>query len=104
MKKLLVYLVCGVFLVSVGPTGMAVEKKDKKTVKKQVVTKKEPVTVKSVKVPPKGEKKSATLKGKKFDSFIDKNKNGIDDRRESLKAKPTAKTATESKKKDEKKK
>ncbi len=100
MKRIITYLLCGAFLFSVTPNVRAVEKKEKKPVKKQIVVKKKTATTKSIKIVPKGKKKATILKGKKYDNFIDKNKNGIDDRRERLKKKPAAKA---SKKKEEKK-
>lgn len=91
MKRLITYLVCSVFLISVSGNVAAVEKKEKKPVKTQVVQKKKVLTKKGTKFVPKR---------KKYDSFIDKNKNGIDDRQERLKKKTEAKVS----KKEEKKK
>jgi len=91
MKRLMAYLLCGLFLISVTGNVVAVEKKEKKPVKTQVVQKKKVPTKKSTKIVPKR---------KKYDSFIDKNKNGIDDRQERLKKKTEAKVS----KKEEKKK
>ena len=99
MKRLMAYLLCGFFLISVTGNVAAVEKKEKKPAKKQVVQKKTPIK-KSTKFVPKGEKKTIVTKKKKYDSFIDKNKNGIDDRQERLKKKTEAKVS----KKEEKKK
>ena len=97
MKRLITYLVCCLFLFSLSGNLSAVEKKEKKSVKKQLVQKKKPSPKKNTL---KFRKSHKLLKGKKYDTFIDRNKNGIDDRRESLKVKPPAKT----KKKTEKKK
>lgn len=92
MKRFITYLVCSLFLVSLSGNVTAVEKKDKKPVKKQVVLKKKTPTKKG---------KKFVQRAKKYDSFIDKNKNGIDDRKENLKQKPAAKAP---KKKEKKKK
>ena len=94
MKRLIVYIICSAFLVSFAGNAAAVQKKDKKDVKKQVVQKK------PAKKPPVIPKSRATLKGKKYDSFVDRNKNGIDDRREQLKKKPAAKAKKQEEKKD----
>jgi hypothetical protein len=97
MKKFITYFVCGLFLISLGGNLSAVEKQDKKSAKQEVVAKKQ-------KTPQKGALQLRNTKPtvqKRYDTFIDQNKNGIDDRRENLKAKPPAKTA---KKEEEKKK
>ncbi len=98
MKRLIIYLVCSAFLISLGGNVMAVEKKDKKPVKKEVVLKNKKSTKK---IPLSTTKSKKQVPKKKYDSFIDKNKNGIDDRKENLKQKPAAKV---SKKEEEKKK
>ncbi len=90
MKRLMVYLLCGFFLISVTGNVAAVEKKEKKPAKTQVVQKKKVPTKKSTKF---------VLKRKKYDNFIDKNKNGIDDRRERLKKKAKAKVSKKVEKK-----
>jgi hypothetical protein len=97
MKRFITYLICCLFLFSLSGNLAAVEKKEKKSVKKQVVQKKKPIPKKGALKLRKSRKLPAR---KKYDTFIDRNKNGIDDRRESLKVKPPAKT----KKKTEKKK
>ncbi|MBU8934460.1 MAG: hypothetical protein KOO62_10690 [candidate division Zixibacteria bacterium] len=104
MKRILTYILVVCFAaVSVGGNSWAVKKKTNK--KKVTVVKKAPVKkpiVKSVKGT-KGAKK-------KYDTFIDKNKNGIDDRRENLKSTKgkkkaaKAKKTTKTKKSDSKKK
>ncbi len=97
MKKLLTYLVCSIFLTSLAGNLSAVEKQDKKTAKEEVVPEKQ-------KTPQKGASQVSNKKPavqKRYDTFIDQNKNGIDDRQENLKAKPPAKTT---KKEEEKKK
>jgi len=100
MKRLITYLVCSVFLISVSGNVAAVEKKEKKPTKTQVVKKEKALTKKGTTIVPKGEKGIVVTKKKKYDSFIDKNKNGIDDRQERLKKKTEAKVS----KKEEKKK
>jgi hypothetical protein len=100
MKRLMVYLLCGFFLISVTGNVAAVEKKEKKPAKTQVTQKKKAPIKKSTKFVPKGKKRTIVAKKKKYDSFIDKNKNGIDDRQERLKKKTEAKVS----KKEEKKK
>jgi hypothetical protein len=100
MKRFIAYLVCSLFLISVSGNVAAVEKKEKKPAKTQVVQKKKVPTTKGTKIVPKGKKGTVATKRKKYDSFIDKNKNGIDDRQERLKKKSEAKVS----KKEEKKK
>ena len=100
MKRLMAYLLCGFFLISVTGNVAAVEKKEKKPAKTQVVQKKKVPTKKSAKFIPKGKKGTIGAKKKKYDNFIDKNKNGIDDRQERLMKKVKAKAS----KKEEKKK
>jgi len=73
VKRIITYLMCALFLtVSVGSVH-AVEKREKKTTTKKVVTKK--------KAPAKATQAKKTTKvqksKKKYDNFIDKNKNGI---------------------------
>ncbi len=97
MKKYLAFIVCAIFLISSSGPLWAVEKKDKKkTEEKEQLKDKEPakkkVTEKEV------QKKDAP---KKYDTFIDANNNGIDDRKENLKKKTTEKKAEVEK--DEKK-
>ena len=90
MKRLMTYLLCSFFLISVTGNVAAVEKKEKKPAKTQVVQKKKVPTKKSTKFVPRR---------KKYDNFIDKNKNGIDDRRERLKKKAKAKVSKKVEKK-----
>lgn len=98
MKRLLTYAFCTLFLLSSGGSAWAVEKKSKddkpasKTEEKKKPEKKsdnEPEEKPAKKAPQKPPKKPA--KKKKYDDFVDKNKNGIDDRRENLKKKPSSK-------------
>jgi hypothetical protein len=98
MKKLLTGLMCGIFLISLGGNLAAVEKKDKKSPQKEVVQNKQTTPQKSTLRPKSAGKQTPQ---KRYDTFIDQNKNGIDDRQENLKAKPVAKTT---KKVEEKKK
>lgn len=90
MKRLMAYLLCGFFLISVTGNVAAVEKKEKKPAKTQVVQKKKVPTKKSTKFVPRK---------KKYDNFIDKNKNGIDDRQERLMKKAKAKVSKKVEKK-----
>ncbi len=100
MKRFIAYLVCSVFLISVSGNVAAVEKKEKKPAKTQVVQKNKALTKKGTNVVPMGKKETVGKKTRKYDSFIDNNKNGIDDRQERLKAKSKAKVS----KKEEQKK
>jgi hypothetical protein len=93
MKRFITYIVCSAFLISLSGNVAAVEKKEKKQVKKQVVQKKKAPAKKSTRIVPRGKRK--------YDTFVDRNKNGIDDRKENLKQKPAAKAP---KKKAKKKK
>lgn len=98
MKRYLTYLVCSIFLICLGGNLSAVEKKDKRSVKKEIVQKKKIIPKKGALRLKAGKKR---ILRKRYDTFIDRNKNGIDDRRENLKVKPPAKTK---KKVEEKKK
>jgi len=87
MKRILTYLVCTLFLLASGGSAFAVEKKSKDTkpapkTEEKKKPEKKPETEKPEKPTKKPEPK------KKYDDFVDKNKNGIDDRRENLKKKP----------------
>ena len=86
MKKILTYLICLAFALSLSGPVLAVDKKEKKPKTKTEEKKK----------PESSDKKKPEAKKKKYDDFIDKNKNGVDDRRENVKKKPA------SSKKDEK--
>lgn len=94
MKRAILFLILGLFLVSAGGNAWSVEKKskDKKPASKTEEKKKpeKKPEAKKPQAPPKKKKPK-----KKYDDFVDKNKNGIDDRRENLKKKP------EDKKKDD---
>lgn len=101
MKRLLYALLSLAILFSFCGDSFAVNKKSKKdTSKQKIVKQQKPVvkkptvkTSKTVKPPTKG-------KGKKYDNFIDKNGNGIDDRKEKL----VPKAGKQAKKKPVKKK
>ena len=95
MKRYITYIFCALFLFSLSGTAFAVEKKVKKADVKKTAVKKE-----TPKKNLKDTKTKQTAK-KKYDNFIDKNNNGIDDRKENLKKKTTKKAET--KKKEDKK-
>ena len=83
MKRILYTILSLVILFSFCGNSLAVDKKTKKdTSKSKVVKQKKPAAKKPV-VKTKKDVKPPT-KGKKYDNFIDKNKNGIDDRKEKL--------------------
>jgi len=87
LRTLIIAAVASGFVIAAADSGLAVEKKDKKATT-ATTNKKEPAkgaTSQKVTDP----KKSKTSE-KKFDDFIDQNKNGIDDRRENLVAKKTS--------------
>ncbi len=90
MKRLAVYIVCGMFVLSLSGPVSAVDKKKKQSVKQQEVQKKTPDSAKpgSTLKPARG----TPVPKKKYDDFIDTNKNGIDDRQEKLKQKRPAAT------------
>lgn len=85
MKRFLYILLSAVILFSFCGDAFAVNKKSKKDTSKQTVVQKQKPPVK--KPPAKSGKKvkpSTKGKGKKYDNFVDKNNNGIDDRKEKL--------------------
>ena len=99
MKRFIIYIITGLFLFSLSGNVSAVEKKVKKTTSKNVV-KKKAKGVKSKKLKSKklkskklnkSSKKIKSKKKKKYDNFIDKNNNGIDDRQEKLRVKTSKK-------------
>ena len=106
MRKWITYIICTLFLFSISGSALAVEKKTKD--KEATTQKKE--TPKETEVKKTNPTMTATTtkvdNKKKYDNFIDKNKNGIDDRREDLKSTSAPKnaTASETKKKDADKK
>ena len=91
MKRLLIYLVCAGFLFSLSGQVHAVEKQKKS--KTKVVKKKEASAAKKKATPATRKKAPA----KKFDRFVDRNNNGIDDRREHLKQKSAPKRTVQQK-------
>ncbi len=116
-KQLPVFVLAAIFMAASALPSFAVEKKDKK----QSSDKKQTTQVEQKKVAPKksavksssGHKKSLNnraavhkqaIKPKRFDKFIDKNKNGIDDRKENLREKKPVVKKDTSKKPTEKKK
>jgi len=98
MRRFFTWVVCVLMLAAFNGSAFAVEKKTKDKAAKQTVQKK---TTAKTKGKTAGRTKAST--SKKYDNFIDKNKNGIDDRRENLKKKTTAKTAKSKKKSEDKK-
>ncbi|MBD3257455.1 hypothetical protein GF377_03400 [candidate division GN15 bacterium] len=92
MKRLLTILLtvvtCTAFVLGSAGNVVAVEKKDKPKSESSEKDKK-PADSKS--------KKDKKKPEKKYDDFIDKNKNGVDDRRENLKKKDGKKPSSEKK-------
>jgi len=80
LTRVVTFLVCGIFVLAAVSGVSAVEKKEKKS-KDQ---KEQPQTPSTDKKPPEAKEPEK----KKYDDFVDKNKNGIDDRRENIKEKP----------------
>jgi hypothetical protein len=74
-----------------------VEKKDKKGKPQTSQQAKKKPTKATPKKPPKQPPPAKKPPAKKYDDFIDKNKNGIDDRRENLIKKSPPKKATDKK-------
>ena len=99
MKRFIVLLVSMAVLLAFSGDVMAVSKKTKKdttkVVKQQKPKVKKPAAPKTVK---------KVTKEKKYDNFIDKNNNGIDDRKEKLVPKAAKQAKTEKTKKTKKKK
>ncbi len=91
MKTIVVYILTGLLAVSFSGTAQAVEKKEKdakKIEKKELVNEKQQQKGGSQEKAAKTSVNSnKTPAQNKFDSFIDKNNNGIDDRKENLKSK-----------------
>lgn len=96
MLRIIVSLMCVVFMLSLSGETLAVEKKDKDKkavikkakVTKPVVVKQKPALIKSRDT--SGVFASDSSGTRKYDRFIDKNKNGIDDRKEKLVSKSKA--------------
>lgn len=99
MKRLLYTLLSLAMLFSFCGEAFAVDKKTKKdTSKSKVIKQQKPAAKKPPATKPKNVQPPA--KGKKYDNFIDKNGNGIDDRKEKL----VPKAGKQDKKKPTKKK
>ncbi len=81
MKIRASYLVMALVIFSLGGSVVAVEKKPKSTPPTQQPKTPAPKPKDSQKVKPKAQ----PAPEKKFDDFVDKNKNGVDDRKESAK-------------------
>ena len=104
MKRIATFALATVFLaISVSP-GLAVEKKKAETEKKQTEKSAQAVPKKVEKQPTAVKKQSTVTRRsttnsqagsarRTYDSFIDKNKNGIDDRKEKGRKKPATKAA-----------
>lgn len=109
LKRLLTFAICAMLALALAAPVGAVkkEKSDKKAKLTQVDTKKKVGDAKkktSTTPAAKAKVKKAPVKGR-YDTFVDKNNNGIDDRKEQLKQKKDpAKTKTETTKKKENKK
>jgi hypothetical protein len=80
MKRALTYLFTALFVLSLAATVPAVEK----TPKKPPATEQPKPASQKAKDTPKVKPKEQPPAPKKFDDFIDKNKNGVDDRKENL--------------------
>lgn len=109
MRRLAVIFVSGLFMLSLAGTTPAVEKKGKDKNKKTAVKVKADTSAAkkgSPKTKATGSKMSKPKSPRKYDSFVDANKNGIDDRKEKLipksKAPKKAATSKSSKKTDKK--
>jgi hypothetical protein len=88
MRRFFTYLVLALFVLSAGGSLQAVEKKKTpKSKADQQENKNSPQPNDSSKLKPQ-------QPGKKYDNFVDDNRNGIDDRRENLKKKSPAKDSS----------
>ena len=87
MKRVFTLLICTLFLLSCGGSSWAVEKKSKDEKPASKTEQKKPEAKPADKKPAPPQAKQEPKK--KYDDFVDKNKNGIDDRRENLKKKPS---------------
>ena len=92
MKQLLPYVLAATLLVAGVSAGLAVEKKQKETAPaKPTEQPAKPGTAKpadSKGAPKKTDKQAQPAQpDKKYDNFVDRNNNGVDDRRENLKKK-----------------
>lgn len=114
MKRLLTYVIGAAFLLALAQPAAAVEKKqsDKaKTTRVETSKKNKPAAnAKPAKTDRRVQQSSSQNGGKKYDSFVDRNRNGIDDRKErnrptkkqapTKKVDPKMKTTEKSQKKD----
>ena len=101
MKRFIVLLISMAVLVTFSGDVMAVSKKTKKdTTKTKVIKQEKP----KVKKPAASKTAKKVTNEKKYDNFIDKNNNGIDDRKEKLVPKATTQDKTKKTKKTKKKK
>ncbi|MCK4607231.1 MAG: hypothetical protein KAU35_08055 [candidate division Zixibacteria bacterium] len=94
MRNALVAIIVISLLLSLGGNVLAVEKKGKKSPAKVTVTTEKQVPARKA---PAEQNKTVKVDQKKYDDFIDKNNNGIDDRKEKL----VPKAARKDKKKKE---
>ena len=102
MKKFVVYIVCACFLLAAAPSGFSVEKKGKEKAGTQQVQKKS-VQPAAKKAHPKYKQVPTPRTGsKKYDTFVDQNRNGVDDRKEHLKKKAAPKPKAANKSDDKK--
>ena len=97
MKTILNFLIAVAISFSLVVPSLAVDKKEKKEKKKTSIQKKSEIKKKAV-TKNQPLKKLNVKSKKKYDSFIDRNKNGIDDRAEKgkLKKPPPKKTVKKS--------
>ena len=99
MRRWISYLLAAVIMAVAIQPALAVDKKKKEEPKKSTIENKKKQAEKTKKISDNTAKGSS----KKFDKFVDKNKNGIDDRRENLRTKQVAKDQQNVKTTDKKK-
>ena len=104
MKRLVVYIACICLVLAAAPSGFAVEKKGKGKAKTSQVQKKSVKPAAKKAVPKYKQVPTPRTGSKKYDTFVDRNKNGVDDRKEHLKKKTAPKPKPVSKSDDKKKK
>ena len=95
MKRVITYLTCAAWLfVVAAPVGAVDKKEDKSKTEQKKDSTATKDSLKTAKKDSTGKPISPAVRpgAKKYDNFIDQNKNGIDDRRENLKRKAPAKT------------
>lgn len=102
MKKSAIYILAGLFLMSLVAGATSVDVATKQNSPSTIVKKKDKTQEDTTKETPKSPDPAPKTQPqqKKYDDFQDKNNNGIDDRKENLKTKDTDKTDTKDKKKD----